>query len=62
MTYRELAQKAIEQEQRCHFGAAAQFWIAAHKVAQKKDNQEWAAKRAIYCSRRHSHPRLSEAA
>ncbi|WP_312928052.1 ANR family transcriptional regulator [Pseudescherichia sp.] len=62
MTYRELAQKAIEQERRCCFGAAAQFWIAANKVAQKKENQEWAAKRAIYCSRRHSRPALTEAA
>ena len=57
MTFSELAGKAKRQESECHFGAAAQTWIAANRAARKDENREWAAKRAIYCTRQHARPR-----
>ncbi|WP_065647673.1 ANR family transcriptional regulator [Pantoea eucrina] len=54
MTFSELADKAKHQESVACFGAAAQYWIAANKAARKQENKEWAANRAMYCSRMHA--------
>lgn len=58
MTFSELARKAKAKEDECHYGAAAQFWIAANRAARKQENREWAANRARLCSRLHARPVL----